>query len=57
MRLPRQTKGLIEKLASEDDLTTSQQPEALGLLNFSEPNPQGLLSTHVWEIFDTFSEK
>ena len=52
MHLPRQTKGLLEKLASDDDLTTSQQPQPLGLFNLPEPKPQGLLSTHAWKIFD-----
>ena len=52
MRLPRQTKGLLEKLASDDDLTTSQKPIPFGLFNLPETIPQGLLSTHAWEIFD-----
>ena len=52
MHLPRQTKGLLQKLASNDDLTTSQQPTPLGLFNLPEPKPQGLLSTHAWEVFD-----
>ena len=52
MYLPRQTKGLLEKLASDDDLTASQQTQPLGLFNLPEPKPQGLLSTHAWEIFD-----
>ena len=52
MHLPKQIKGLLEKLASEDDLTTSQQSTPLGLFNVPEPKPQGLLSTHAWEVFD-----
>ena len=52
MHLPKQTKGLLEKLASEEDLTTSQQAQPLGLFNLPEPKTQGLLSTHDWEIFD-----
>ena len=52
MHLPRQTKGLLQKLASNDDLTTSQQPTPLGLFNVPEPKHQGLLSTHAWEVFD-----
>ena len=57
MQSQRQTKGLFEKLASDDDLTASQQSQPLGLLNLPEPKAQGLLSTHDWEIFDAFSEK
>ena len=53
MHLPKQTKGLLEKLASDDDLTASQKPQPLGLFNLPEPKPQGLLSKHDWEIFDT----
>ena len=52
MQSQRQTKGLLEKLASDDDLTTSQQAQPLGLFNLPEPKPQGLLSTHAWETFD-----
>ena len=52
MHLPKRTKGLLEKLASDDDLTVSQQPQPLGLFNLPVPKPQGLLSTHVWKIFD-----
>ena len=52
MHLPKQTKGLLEKLSSDDDLTVSQQPQTLGLFNLPVPKPQGLLSTHAWEIFD-----
>ena len=52
MHLPKQTKGLLEKLAGDDDLMTSHQPTPLGLFNFPEPKPQGLLSTHAWEVFD-----
>lgn len=52
MHLPKQTKGLLEKLASEDELMASQQLQPLGLFNLPEPKPQGLLSTHAWEIFD-----
>ena len=52
MRLTRQTKGLLEKLASDDDLTVSQQPQPLGLFNLPKPKPQGLLCTLAWEIFD-----
>ena len=52
MHLPRQTKGLLEKLASDDDLTTSQKPIPFGLFNLPETIPQGLLSTHAWEFID-----
>ena len=52
MHLPRQTKGLLEKLTSDDDLTTSQKLIPFGLFNLPEPKPQGLLSTHAWEVFD-----
>ena len=52
MHLPKQTKGLLEKLSSDDDLMTSHQPTALGLFNLPKPKPQGLLSTHAWETFD-----
>lgn len=52
MHLPKQTKGLLEKLANDEELTTSQKPIPLGLFNLPEPKPQGLLSTHAWEIFD-----
>ena len=52
MHLPRQTKGLLEKLSSDDDLKAFQKPKPLGLFNLPEPKPQGLLSTHAWEIFD-----
>ena len=52
MHLPKQTKGLLEKLAGKDDLMTSHQPTPLGLFNLPEPKPQGLLSTHAWEMFD-----
>jgi hypothetical protein len=57
MHLPKQTKGLLEKLSSDDDLTAYQKPQPLGLFNLPEPKPQGLLSTHAWEIFDAFSGK
>ena len=53
MHLPTQTKGLLEKLASDQDLATSLQLQPLGLFNLPEPKLQGLLSTHAWEIFDT----
>ena len=52
MRLKRQTKGLLEKLAGDDDLTASQKPIPFGLFNLPKPKPQGLLSTQAWEIFD-----
>lgn len=52
MHLPRQTKGLLEKLSSDDDLTASQQTQPLGLFNLPEPKPQGLLSTHACKNFD-----
>ena len=52
MQSQRQTKGLLEKLASDDDLTASQQPTPFGLFNLPKQKPQGLLSTHAWEIFD-----
>jgi hypothetical protein len=57
MQSQRQTKGLLEKLSSDDEFTASQKPIPLGLFNLPEPKPQGLLSTHDWEIFDAFSEK
>ena len=53
MQSQRQTKGLLEKLASDDDLTASQQPETFGLFNLPETKFQGLLGTNAWEIFDT----
>ena len=53
MQSQRQTKGLLEKLASDDDLTASQQSQPIRLFNLPKPKPQGLLSTHAWEIFDT----
>ncbi len=43
----------VEKLCSDDDLTAYQNPQPLGLFNLPEPKPQGLLSTHAWEIFDS----
>ena len=52
MHLPKRTKGLLEKLSSDDDLTVSQQPQTLGLFNLPEPKPQGLLSKHAWKNFD-----
>ena len=52
MHLPKQTKGLLEKLASDDDLTASHQPQPLGLFNLPDPKAQGLLSTHAWKNFD-----
>ena len=52
MQSQRQTKGLLEKLAGDDDLMTSQQPTPLGLFNLPEQKPQGLLCTLAWEIFD-----
>ena len=52
MHLPKQTKGLLKKLSSDDDLTASQKPQPLGLFNLPEPKPQGLLSKHAWETFD-----
>jgi len=52
MHLPKQTKGLLQKLSSDDDLTVSQQPQPLGLFNLPVPKPQGLLSTHAWEFID-----
>ena len=52
MQSQRQTKGLLEKLSSDDDLTASQKPQPLGLFNLPEPKPQGLLNTHAWEMFD-----
>ena len=52
MHLPKQTKGLLEKLAGDDDLTASQKPIPFGLFNLPKPKPQGLLSTHAWETYD-----
>lgn len=52
MHLPKQTKGLLEKLSSDDDLTASQKPQPLGLFNLPEPQSQGLLSINSWETFD-----
>ena len=52
MHLPRQTKGLLEKLSSDDEFTASQKPIPFGLFNLPEPKPQGLLNTRAWEIFD-----
>ena len=52
MQSQRQTKGLLEKLAGDDDLTAYQQPQPLGLFNLPEPKAQGLLSKHAWKNFD-----
>ena len=52
MHLTKQTKGLLEKLACEDDLTASQQPQPLGLFNLPEPKPQGLLGINSWKVFE-----
>ena len=52
MHLPKRTKGLLEKLASDDDLSVSQQPQTLGLFNLPVPKPQGLLGINSWKDFD-----
>ena len=56
MHLPKQTKGLLEKLASEDDLTASQQPVPLDLLNQPETIPHGLLNTNTWKNLQNLYE-
>ena len=52
MQSQRQTKGLFEKLASDDDLAASQQPQPIGLFNLPKPKAQSLVSTHAWKNFD-----